>query len=100
MAPLDRSGAVVGRGDFEAQLRAAYDQLVTALTAEGLAMTNIVQMTTYIVRESDIAEFYRVRADLYKTLFAEGRYPPHTLLVMKRLVDPDMLVEIQVVAAR
>lgn len=100
MAAIGSAGEIVGRGDFAAQLRAAYSQLTTALTAEGLAATDIVQLTTYLVREGDVDEFYRVRAEIYDELFADTGYPPHVLLVVQRLADPEMLVEIQAVAYR
>jgi enamine deaminase RidA (YjgF/YER057c/UK114 family) len=100
MAAIGSGGEIVGQGDFAAQFRAAYGQLSSALAAEDLAVSNIVHLTTYLVREGDVDEFYAVRAEIYRELFSDPNYPPHVLLIVKRLADPEMLVEIQAVASR
>ena len=95
---MDSSGRIVGKGDLEAQMTAAYAEIGQALKAESLSYANIVHMTTYLVREQDIPEYYRVRAVAYKELYPEGKYPPTVLVVVSKLVDPDFLIEIQFVA--
>ena len=96
---MDSSGRVIGKGHLEPQMLAAYAEMGQALKAESLSYTNIVHMTTYLVREQDIPEYYRVRAMVYKELYPEGKYPPTVLVVVSKLVDPDFLIEIQFVAA-
>ncbi len=95
---MDSSGRIIGKGDLEAQMTAVYAEIGQALKAESLSYTNIVHMTTYLVREQDIPEYYRVRAVAYKELYPEGKYPPTVLVVVSKLVDPDFLIEIQFVA--
>ena len=99
MAALTPDGDIIGENDFEKQMRATYEELGEALKSEGLSYSNVLQMTTYLVRDRDIAEFYRLRAMLYKEMYPDGRFPPNTLLVVSRLVDPALLFEIQVTAA-
>ncbi len=99
MAAIDMEGQVVGKGDLEQQMRAMYAEMGEALKAEGLTYSNVVQMTTYLVRDRDIPEFYRVREELFKELYPERQFPPNALLVVSRLVDPDLLIELQIVAA-
>lgn len=99
MAALDSAGQVIGKDDLEKQMRAMYAEMGDALTAEGLTYSNVVQMTTYLVREQDIAEFYRVRELLYREFYPDGKFPPNALLVVSRLVDPDLLIELQIWAA-
>lgn len=96
---MDAEGRVIGKGDLEGQMLAAYSEMGQALKAEGLSYSNIVHMTTYLVREQDIPEYYRVRARVYQELYPEGKFPPTVLVVVSRLVDPDFLIEIQFVAA-
>jgi enamine deaminase RidA (YjgF/YER057c/UK114 family) len=99
MAAIDAEGKVIGKGDLEQQMRAMYAEMGEALKGEELTYSNIVQMTTYLVREQDIPEFYRVRALLFDDLYPDGKFPPNALLVVSRLVDPDLLIEIQIAAA-
>ena len=96
---MDASGRVVGKGDLEEQMKVSYAEMGEALKAEGLSYSNIVQMTTYLVRQQDIPEYYRVRAEAYTQMYPAGMYPPTVLVVVSQLVDPDFLVEIQFVAA-
>ena len=96
---MDADGIVIGKGDLERQMIAAYAEMGQALKGEGLSSSNIVHMTTYLVRKEDIPEYYRVRAVVYKDLYPEGKFPPTVLVVVSQLVDPDFLIEIQFVAA-
>jgi enamine deaminase RidA (YjgF/YER057c/UK114 family) len=96
---MDASGRVIGKGDLEQQMKASYAEMGEALRAEGLSYSNVVQMTTYLVRQQDIPEYYRVRAEAYTQMYPAGKYPPTVLVVVSQLVDPDFLIEIQFVAA-
>lgn len=96
---LDEDGDVVGEGDFEAQMRQVFHNLERALAAGGGGFRNVAKFTTYLARADDVKEFYRVRRDLFGSLFPTGRYPANTLLVVDRLVSPDLLIEVEAVAA-
>ncbi len=96
---MDASGRATGKDDLERQMRDVYTEMGQALNAEGLSYSNIVHMTTYLVRDQDIPEYYRVRAILYKAMYPDGKFPPTVLAVVSRLVDPDFLIEVQFVAA-
>lgn len=98
MAALDKDGEAIGKGDLEVQMRTLYAEMGEGLKGEGLSFTSIVQLTTYLVREQDVSEFYRIRALLYEDLFPDKKYPPNATLVCK-LADPDLLIEIQFIAA-
>lgn len=100
MAAIDAEGNVIGKGDLEAQMRAVYAEMGVALHAESLSYANVLQITTYLVRELDIEEFYRVRAEVFREIYPTGEYPPSTMIIASRLVDADMLIEIQISAAR
>lgn len=95
---VDQQGDVVGKGNFEAQMRQVFENVKGALAAGGAALANVAKFTTYLVRAEDIDEFYRVRRDLFASLYPEGNYPPNTLLVIDRLVSPDFLLEIEAIA--
>ena len=83
---------------FEAQCSAVYGQIEKALQSAGGGWGNVVQFTTFLVHSQDIARFYRWREREYPRMFADGRYPPNTLLVIDRLVQEQFLIEIQTIA--
>jgi enamine deaminase RidA (YjgF/YER057c/UK114 family) len=91
---------LVGTGEtFEAQCAAVYAQIEQALKSAGGGWRNVVQFTTFLVHSQDIAKFYKWREQNYPKMFADGKYPPNTLLVIDRLVQEQLLIEIQTIAA-
>jgi len=44
--------------------------------------------------------FYEARAKVFAEMFPDGGYPPNTLLVVSRLVQPELLVEMSALAVR
>lgn len=96
---VDRAGNVVGAGDFEAQCAQTFANLAAALEGLGAGWGNLVQLTTYLVHSQDIAKFMAYRGREFPRLFPNGAYPPNTLLVIDRLVQEPLLIEVQAVAA-
>ena len=96
---LDQAGELVGKNDFEAQMRQTYDNLRAALESAGAGFENVVKYTTYLTRKEDLGEYRRVRNALYEEFYPSGTYPPNTLLIVTGLVNDDLLVEIEAVAA-
>jgi enamine deaminase RidA (YjgF/YER057c/UK114 family) len=93
-----KDGTVVGRHDFEAQMRQVYGNLGDVLQGLGLTYNHIIKFTTYLVHSQDIEIFMRVRAELFPLLFNGAIYPPNTLLIIDRLVKEDFLIEVEAVA--
>ena len=96
---LDSAGVLVGAGDFQAQMRQTYSNLSAALESAGAGFANVVKFTTYLTRRGDLGEYRRVRDVLYAELYPDGAYPPNTLLIISGLVNADLLLEIEAVAA-
>ena len=96
---VDRDGKVVGADDFDAQCVQTFANIEAALRSAGAAFGNVVQFTTYLVHSQDIAKFMKYRLREFPKLFANGAYPPNTLLMVDRLVQEPFLVEVQTVAA-
>jgi enamine deaminase RidA (YjgF/YER057c/UK114 family) len=96
--PADVSGAVVGKGNFEAQCAQTFANIHTALRAVGADWNNVVQFTSFLVRAEDAAAFRAYRGQEFPKLFP-GAPPPNTLLIISRLADPDYLLEVQTIAA-
>ena len=96
---FDRDGNLVGANDMGAQFQQVYANLQAAVEAAGGTMANIVCLRTYLTRAEDLPVFNESRAAHYPRLFPDGVYPPNTLLIIDRLVNPDLLLEIEAVAA-
>ena len=94
----DRDG-VVAKGTAN-QVLQAFENVRLALETEGLEPTDLLQLTTYLVNVDDIPVFYEARAEVFSEMFPEGAYPPNTLLVVSRLVKPELLVEMAALAVR
>ena len=99
MLSSDRTGAVVGDGDFKAQCRCVFANLRAALRSAGADWSNVVQFTTYLVHSQSIPAFMEFRLAEFPKMFPDGKFPPNTLLMVDRLVNEKFLVEVQAVAA-
>jgi enamine deaminase RidA (YjgF/YER057c/UK114 family) len=96
---VDAAGAVVGGDDFAAQCTQVFANIEAALQSVGAGWGNVVQFTTYLVDSRDIAKFVEYRRGAFPRMFPNGAYPPNTLLIIDRLVQEALLIEVQAVAA-
>ena len=96
--PTDASGNIVGKGGFEAQCTQTYANIHTALRAVGADWANVVQFTTFLVRQEDAPVLRSYRGREFPKMFPGGS-PPNTLLIINRLANPDYLLEVQTIAA-
>ena len=92
-------GRVPGN-DIVSQTRQAFENVRTVLQAGGAGMGDVIRLQTFLTRAEDIPGFMKARQDLFPEYFPTGAYPPNTLLVVSRLVRPDLLVEIEAMAMR
>jgi len=88
-----------GATDFDGQCNEAFANVAKALEAVGASWGNVVQFTTYLVHSQDIERFMEWRRREFPRLFPSGAYPPNTLLIVDRLVQERLLIEVQAVAA-
>jgi len=95
----DAAGNVIGADDFDAQCVQVFANIGTALASCGAGWGNVVQFTTYLVHSQDIPKFMQYRLREFPRMFANGAYPPNTLLMIDRLVKEAFLIEVQAVAA-
>ncbi|MFG1947187.1 RidA family protein [Nonomuraea sp. NPDC048826] len=90
---LDLAGRLVGEGDPEAQVRQAFANVESLLRAGGFALADVVKIICYVT-DPDV---YRAYAAVKAELFPDGG-PAATTVVVAGLLDPRMLVEIDVIA--
>ena len=96
----DRAGKLVGPGDAVAQTRQAFENVRAVLEAAGSSMRQVVRFQTFLTHAADIEGFMQARKELFPRYFPDGVYPPNTILVVSRLVLPDLLVEIEAMAVK
>lgn len=94
----DATGALVGEGDFEAQVERVFANVRIAVEVAGATMADIVKLNTYIVAEVDPAAIPKMRAIRDRYLNVE-KPPASTLVVVSRLARPGWLIEVEAVAA-
>ncbi|HTX03508.1 MAG TPA: RidA family protein [Candidatus Acidoferrales bacterium] len=94
---VDAQGRLVGP-DFSAQMRQTFENLRIALKAAGGTFADVAKFTTYVTRDTDLPAFMQTREEIFANLYPTGSYPPNTLLVINRLVKPELLIEIEAIA--
>jgi len=92
------AGMLAPGDDFDAQCTGVFRQIEAALKSAGAGWANVAQFTTYLVHSQDIPKFMAWRLREFPKLFAGGKYPPNTLLVIDRLVGEQFLIEVQTIA--
>ena len=92
----DAAGKVVGKGDMRAQSEQVFRNVTDQLKAAGASWDNVIKMNGYMVglNPERVAAYREVRQRYLK----EGALPASTLVGVEALVDPDLLLEVEVVA--
>ena len=91
---LDKSGNVVGKDDYKAQIQQVFENLKAAVEAAGGTFNDVIKMNTYIVDISHLADFREVRDK-----FINVQNPPaSTAIQVPKLFRPEFLVEVEAVA--
>lgn len=89
---VDRDGAIPE--GIEQQSRLVWDNIETLLGEAGMAVPNIVKVTTYLTSADFMPGFGAVRAECLA-----AHRPASTLLIVSELANPKFLVEVDIVAA-
>jgi enamine deaminase RidA (YjgF/YER057c/UK114 family) len=93
----DASGNVVGKGDMRAQSEQVFKNVTAALKAAGAGWDDVIKMNGYMVgMDAERVGAYR---EVRQRFLKEGALPASTLVGVEALVHPDLLLEVEVVAA-
>ncbi|MGN6720385.1 MAG: RidA family protein [Candidatus Binatia bacterium] len=96
-APFDERGQVVGKDDFVAQFRQVVRNLKTAIEAAGGRPDQYAVLTIYITNLEAYWTNTKILGSAYREVF--GKYfPAITLVEVKRLYNPDCLIEVSGIA--
>jgi enamine deaminase RidA (YjgF/YER057c/UK114 family) len=91
---LNKAGELVGEGDIVAQTRQVFENIGSALDALGADFSDVVKLNYYAVDVARLAEIRAVRNEFLKT-----PPPASTFVVVKGLVRPELLIEIEATVA-
>lgn len=94
---LDASGNVVGKGDMRAQSEQVFKNVGHALAAAGAGWDDVIKMNGYMVGMH--AERVNAYREVRQRFLKAGALPASTLVGIERLVDSELLLEVEVVAA-
>lgn len=90
----DTDGRIVGARDMRAQLRQTLENVKAALEAADASLRDLVRTNTYV---TDIDEYFKhtdVRMEYYSHAM-----PTSTTVEVRRLAQPELMVEIDAIAA-
>lgn len=94
---VDSNGKVVGTGDIEAQAVQVFENLKAALGAVGARFDDVIKLNIYIVGLSQ--ERRKAVMDVRGRYISHSNPPAATMIGVDQLVEADLLVEIEAVAA-
>jgi enamine deaminase RidA (YjgF/YER057c/UK114 family) len=87
----DANGKIVGKGDPRRQVVQVLENIATALARSGAALRHVVRSRIYITDMAHWEIVGRAHGEVFHAI-----RPASTLVQVSALVDPDILVEIEV----
>jgi enamine deaminase RidA (YjgF/YER057c/UK114 family) len=91
---LDSSGNLVGPGDFSAQVKQVFADLKARLDETGASFNDVVKLNFYLLDAGNLP----IVRDVRDTYVNREHPPASTLVVVKELVRPELLVEVDAIA--
>jgi enamine deaminase RidA (YjgF/YER057c/UK114 family) len=89
----DSEGNIVGVGDAKAQANQAFKNIKWALESVGASLSDVVRTRIFVTDISKWEEVGSVHGEYFKDI-----RPVTTMVEVNRLIDPDMIIEIEVEA--
>lgn len=93
-APISADGELVGADDFETQCRQVFQNLATVVDEAGATLASIVKLTVFLTDIQSLPEYTRIKGEFFR-----GEQPASTAVEVAALARPEMLVEVEALAA-
>jgi len=94
---MDRAGNLVGKDDFRTQVQQVFENLKSAVEASGGSFHDVIKLNYYCAESVDPAQVPVVR-EIRDRYVNTANPPVSTFVVVKRLVRPEWLIEVEAVA--
>src|SRR5690242_10265229 len=95
---MDVQGNLVGKEDFGAQVRQVFANLKVALEAAGATFNDVIKLNYYCADSVDPSTQLPVVREVRDSLLNTAAPPVSTFVVVRRLVRPEWLIEVEAVA--
>ncbi|MBI3161420.1 MAG: RidA family protein [Chloroflexi bacterium] len=90
---IDENGTIVGLNDPYQQTKFIFAKIEKALIAAGSSLNDVIRTRMFVTDISRWEEIGRAHGEVFKDI-----KPASTMVEVKALINPDMLVEIEVTA--
>ena len=90
---VDEKGQIVGPGDAGRQAAFIFRKIEKALAAAGGSLADVVRTRMFVTNVADWEAIGRAHGEVFREI-----RPVATLVEVSSLIDPDLLVEIEVTA--
>jgi len=90
---VDSHGDIVGRGDFRAQAKQAFENLKTALAAAGVGFGDVVKVNYYVLDMTNAPVLREIRNS-----YLGSAFPASTLVEVRKLARDEFMLEIEAIA--
>jgi 2-iminobutanoate/2-iminopropanoate deaminase len=91
--PRDKEGKTIGKNDMAKQIVQVGENIKACLRAAGATLDDVVKITSFT---TDIDEFFR-HASVRNKYFGDA-LPASTTIEVRRLADPEWMIEIDAIA--
>jgi 2-iminobutanoate/2-iminopropanoate deaminase len=93
----DDQGNIIGSGDMRMQVKQVYTDIKETLEANGISFRNVIKETVFTTDIDALVKNNDIRTGFYTD--AESAPPAATWIGCDRLIDPELLLEIECIAA-
>jgi len=90
---FNANSEIIGKGNFEIQAKQAFDNLVALLEAGGSSLEDLMMITVFVTNMANRPLLVKIQDKYFR-----NNPPASTLVEIKRLVDDELLIEINGIA--
>ncbi len=92
---VDATGAIIGKGDFQAQTEQILKNIEAALAAAGARLEHVIKWNLYVVQGQSLREGFEV----FRRVWGNRPNPPAiSFMFVAGLAHPDFLAEMDAIA--